>query len=345
MRERIQKDDYIGFTYAGKHSSQFGLKSVTSGDRYQRYLSPEFSDLTQSTVGRDGTLYFGTNKTKRTIALNVAFDDMTEKEYRELRRWLNSGIADLVLDEVPYVKYHAKASAPVQISFLVFMDENEDRVYKGEFQITFVCYDPYGYSTSKYLENYSYTGFIDKYQISAAQMSSTMSEWANQSKLLPLQTYKGILYDTFIREETVVTNEDGEESTNVQTCFYLYNPGDVDCDFVLELPNKGGDLTLELYEYDTEAEVGQLNAEPSYSLTFKDLPTSDTPIVIDTSKRLIYTTYNGIKTPINDCWQGGNYFQIPMNEDLGEYSQLKLICSNELTDEDTATIAYDYRFL
>ena len=62
MRGVIQKDDYVGFTYAGIHSSQFGIKSVTNGDRYQRYLSPEFQDLTQSTIGRDGTLYFGNNK-------------------------------------------------------------------------------------------------------------------------------------------------------------------------------------------------------------------------------------------------------------------------------------------
>lgn len=345
MRERIQKDDYIGFTYAGKHSSQFGLKSVTSGDRYQRYLSPEFTDLTQSTVGRDGTLYFGSNKSKRTITLNVAFDDMTEKEYRELRRWLNSGIADLVLDEVPYVKYHAKASAPIQISFLVFMDENEDRVYKGEFQIGFVCYDPYGYSTNKYLENYSSTGFVGKYTIDVARMTNTMSEWANQSKLLPLQLYKNILYDTCIREEKIVVDKDKNNQINIDTYFYLYNPGDVPCDFIVELPNKGGDLTLELYEYDIDAQ--QLKTVPTYSLIFTNLPVSTTPIVIDTSKRLIYTTYNGVKTPINDSWQGGNYFQIPMNDDLGQYSQLKLICSNSLTEEDVknTTITYDYRFL
>lgn len=333
MRERMQKDDYIGFTYAGKHSSQFGLKSVTSGDRYQRYLSPEFSDLTQSTVGRDGTLYFGTNKTKRTIALNVAFDDMTEKEYRELRRWLNSGIADLVLDEVPYVKYHAKASAPVQISFLVFMDKNEDRVYKGEFQITFVCYDPYGYSTSKYLENYSYTGFVDKYIISSSQMTSTMSEWANQSKLLPLQTYQGITYDTFYADES---------------CFYLYNPGDINCNFTIELPNKGGDFLLSLYEWDTEASIGQLKTEPTYTLSFKSIPTTEGILRIDVEKRLIYILDDqGNKTPINDCWYGGDYFQIPMNENLGEYSQLQMTCSNPLSEEEATnvTITYDYRFL
>ena len=139
MRGVIQKDDYVGFTYAGIHSSQFGIKSVTNGDRYQRYLSPEFQDLTQSTIGRDGTLYFGNNKNKNTFTFNIAFDDMTEEDYRGLRRWLNSGISEFILDEIPYIKYYAKPGAPVQISFLVFLDDYGERVYKGEFQVGFVA--------------------------------------------------------------------------------------------------------------------------------------------------------------------------------------------------------------
>ena len=72
MRSIIQKDDYVGFTYAGIHSSQFGIKSVTSGDRYQRYLSPEFTDTTAQRVGANGTNYFGTNHTRKIFNFNIA---------------------------------------------------------------------------------------------------------------------------------------------------------------------------------------------------------------------------------------------------------------------------------
>jgi predicted phage tail component-like protein len=34
MRAIYTKDDYTGFTYNGIHSSQFGLFSVSNGDRY-----------------------------------------------------------------------------------------------------------------------------------------------------------------------------------------------------------------------------------------------------------------------------------------------------------------------
>ena len=36
MREAIDKLDYVGFTYNNIHSSQLGLKSVSSGNRYEK---------------------------------------------------------------------------------------------------------------------------------------------------------------------------------------------------------------------------------------------------------------------------------------------------------------------
>ena len=328
MRGVIQKDDYVGFTYAGIHSSQFGIKSVTNGDRYQRYLSPEFQDLTQSTIGRDGTLYFGNNKNKNTFTFNIAFDDMTEEDYRGLRRWLNSGISEFILDETPYIKYYAKPGAPVQISFLVFLDDYGERVYKGEFQVGFVCYDSFGYSVHKWLADYSVTGFGAGDALELDKISSSVKEWATSSRLLPAQTYHDITYDVYNKDED---------------CFYLYNPGDLACDFTLEFRANQSNLVLNLFEWDKDSEAPSTQA--SYSQTFTDIPTDSGKVVIDTYKRLIYIEHiDGSKEPINDCWTGGNFFQIPTNQDLGQYSVLQVSFIGG-TKGDDVKITYDYKYL
>ena len=325
MRGVIQKDDYVGFTYAGIHSSQFGIKSVANGDRYQRYLSPEFQDLTQSTIGRDGTLYFGN---KNTFTFNIAFDDMTEEDYRGLRRWLNSGISEFILDETPYIKYYAKPGAPVQISFLVFLDDYGERVYKGEFQVGFVCYDSFGYSVHKWLEDYSMTGFGAGDALELDKISSSVKEWAASSRLLPAQTYHDITYDIYSKDEN---------------CFYLYNPGDLACDFTLELKANQSGLVVSLFEWDEDSEVP--NTQASYSQTLTDIPTDSGKVVIDTYKRLIYMEHmDGSKEPINDCWTAGNFFQIPSNQDLGQYSILQVSFPGGAKG-DNVKITYDYKYL
>ena len=158
MRTRYQKDDYTGFVYNGIHSSQFGLFSVANGGRYSRGLSPTFQDLTQSVPGQDGTHYFGTQMTQRVITLQIAFDSVTESEFHQLKRWLNCGIKPLILDETPYIQYYAKIQTAPAIQFVPFEEGVDERIYKGESTITFVCYDPYGYSVSKWLSSYGIYG-------------------------------------------------------------------------------------------------------------------------------------------------------------------------------------------
>jgi hypothetical protein len=43
--------EYIDFSFAGRHISEFGLVAVTSGDRYQFAGSPEFEDETSNVNG------------------------------------------------------------------------------------------------------------------------------------------------------------------------------------------------------------------------------------------------------------------------------------------------------
>ena len=221
MRGIITKDDYVGFTYAGKHSSQFGIFSVSSGDRYMRTLSPEFSDSVTNVNGRDETYYFGTTYNRRSFQLNCAFDSITEQEYREMRLWLRTDtISPFTFDEIPYIQFFAKVASPPQFSFITFEDEYGDRVYKGELQVSFTCYDGYGYSVSKWLNEYTDAAPQDGNDIYL--MTSNVEEWAQSSRLQPRRKYANYNFDTYTSQKMQV-----------------YNGGDLPAHFILEIDITG----------------------------------------------------------------------------------------------------------
>lgn len=339
MRSIIQKDDYIGFTYAGLHSSQFGIKSVTGGDRYQRYLSPEFTDTTAQRVGANGTHYFGTNHTRKVFNFNIAFDDMTEVEFRELKGWLNSGIQELILDELPYVKYYAKIQNIVQVSFLAFMDENEDRILKGEFVLSFVCYDPYGYSTHKWIELYDIAALERNGYLGLAV--DNVTEWADSSKLLYRQnfTYTNMTKDgQEIQEEhrmdQYVLTEDG------QGIIEVYNGGDLNSHFILEIPYIEAELDMNLIGIGGE-QLGRMKFDFSNISQYTN--NKEAIIIIDTYKRLIYIKDEDKKIPCNSSLKEGNFFTIPTTDDKYHFNKITLYHSSFTADN--VKINYDYRYL
>lgn len=326
MRGRIEKDDYVGFTYAGIHSSQFGLKSVTSGDRYQRYLSPEFTDITAQKNGGDGINYFGVNRGKKVFNFNIAFDTLTESEYREMLVWLNLSGGDLVFDETPYIKYSVKIGTPPTINFLVFLDENNKRVYKGEGAISFTCYEGFGRNVSKWYEDYSQTGFIEKSEKQDIFISESVTEWVESSKLLPSIEYQDRLYDTLLSDNTI----------------YMYNPGDYAVPFKLTIPASSNFITLSLETYNNE-----ITSQTGF-MKIEGLPVKDEhSIVIDSELRLIYGFDNNNPNKIyiyNDFWKEGNYIILPTNNGLTDYSILKLE-ADSIFDSKKSKIEYEYRYL
>lgn len=140
--------DFIGFEFCNCHSSKYNLYVVSDGSRYQDELVPSPIDYAEQIPGGIGQNYFGSDIDIKEFPLNIAFDSVSEKDLRGLRKWLEPGtIGDLVFDERPYKTYTAKISSPPSISFICFdeYDEKEKkykRVYKGEGTINFICYNP-----------------------------------------------------------------------------------------------------------------------------------------------------------------------------------------------------------
>ena len=300
----INKVDYAGFTFAGVHSSQFGLYSVSSGNRYGRYLSPTIKNITAENTGGNGTYFFGSQYTQQTFSFSMAFDSVTELELREIKQWLSNGVSSLILDELPYIEYYAKVSSSPQMNFLVFDDYLEDtstsiedlyapgaalesiqRLYKGEMTISFIAYEPFGYSVDKWLDNYSSTSDDIKLQV------TNKNEWAASSGLLANNLKNGTpYYDVW----------NGTLGT-----MGLYNAGDIECDYVLniELSNAAHDIEIKI----------DGNSTKRYKLSIPAGTTTDARhVIVDTKKRLV--TLDGIVA--NNYITEGDFFKIPLGESI-----------------------------
>lgn len=307
MRANVNKIDYAGFTFAGIHTSQFGLYSVSSGDRYSRYLSPAIKNQTAENNGGAGTYFFGSQHTQQTFNFNLAFDSITELELREIREWLNNDISPLILDEIPYIQYYVKLSSAPQISFLSFdsLENNEEviknkdnlyipsnkigssRIYKGEMSISFVAYDPYGYSVKKWLSEYD---------------DDNKNEWAAASGLINKK----------------IPNSNNEYDKPINGVIHTYNAGTLPTDFIMTFTNiNSGIINI------------SVNNEKWLEITIPSM-TSYNKFIVDTKKRLLI----GDGKVCNNLLTSGDFFKLPVG-----YSDIT-IPSNLLPE-----IEYKYKYI
>lgn len=307
MAREVQRIDYVGFYFAGKHSSEFGLYSASNGDRYGLNLSPTIKDRTAENSGGMGMYFFGSQHTQRQFNLNLAFDDVTEEELRAIQVWLNSDVSELIFDERPYIKYYCKVSTTPTINYIPFNAIEDDnwlakmetaditqggvygpsgsvggRVYKGDISVVFTAYDPYGYSVSKKLGDFgtNKTGIY---------YCENKEEWQAASGLLGSTANN---YDTFNGNTVKV-----------------YNGGSLDCDFILKF------------------NVNSLVSPESFGISLTDkesiwlfLPAGAArTYTLDSKKRLLfYEETNGdkvIKKVANNAIASGDFFKIPRGYD------------------------------
>lgn len=146
--------DFIGFTYNGKHCiNDFNIYRTSNGSRYDDNIVPSFTDKTADVPGGDGQYFFKTTHKNRQFSVSIAFDHLTEQKYREMRTWLDGReIHDLIFDEAPYKVYSAKVTGTPQLKTICFNEEGQ-RIYKGEGTIQFTCYWPYAHTPNDSVTN------------------------------------------------------------------------------------------------------------------------------------------------------------------------------------------------
>ena len=117
------KGDFIGFSFNGYRSEELGIVRVSDGSRYDEDLLPTSQDKTVQVPGGDGFYYFGSDYTQRPFSINIAFDELTEAQFRKLQQVFGTKeLGKLIFDERPYKYYMVKSGNP-QLKYICFGKE------------------------------------------------------------------------------------------------------------------------------------------------------------------------------------------------------------------------------
>ena len=313
------KGDFISFSYNGVHSTELGVVHVSTSDRYTDSLLPTIQDKTVQVPGSDGTYFFGSYYTQQQFTLSVAFDNVSEDQIRLARKLFGDRQSHpLVFDEEPYKIYYAKITGTPQLTYVPFQNYDEDastrpRIYKGEGQFNFICYEPFAHCPNAYK-------YLDTWVVGQNGPSwykyNNKNEWNYSAGLL---NTKGT-YDTF---------NNGS--------FKVYNPGDVEADFKFIIPIGATLSGIKITDGTNDLESHTLNV--SGPITAKG---SDTHLLFNSKTNLIEgLSSQGARTMnlYNEYIQNGSWFKIPVNQTNKTWYFTPIDYSG-----DTPTLEYDYLY-
>ena len=269
--------DFTGFYFNNIHSSTYNIYRVSNGSRFEEGLIPDFEDFSTSVIGGDGNLYQGRRFKPIPFKINIAYDYLTEENLRKLRNWLAPGeLKPLRLDERPYKTYFVKLSSRPILNYICFLEKDDDgnelRIYKGEGELNFTAYDPFGYCIDESYEmkidgGLHYTGKTNWQVVNSytpdRDVNAAAVEWNGSAQLSDRKDFKDKQYNIPIWSE-----EDSSYYIN------LYNPGDFETDFLLYLQlNQGIDkftsstpiiLTFERYELKSQYDYSSVISDEFY---------------------------------------------------------------------------------
>ena len=229
------KGEYLGFTFNGHHSSEYGLVVVSDGDRYHQTLSSNFSDTVVSVPGKNGGYYFGTQLQMKDFTIRCAYDEMTSHMMHKIQNWLYPNrVGWLIFDETPYKKYKVKISNVPEFSFIPFDEFKNVKDYtlkkeilKGELQIQFFSFDEYGYENEDYNLPEINTNQIIKQQ--DVDSGLVPPNYSHDGICLPHQQLQEISNETsfnFMIYNAYFTIEKSQISDNNPLEFFNYNDGE-----------------------------------------------------------------------------------------------------------------------
>lgn len=288
-----QLEDFVGFEFNGKHSSEMGIKRVSDGSRYSEDALPAFQDKTVQVPGGDGTYYFGSYYTQRTFPISFAFDELTEQQFKNLRDWLGDReIHELVFDERPYKVYMAKTQSTPNLKYICF-ESKDQRVYKGEGSINFVCYYPYAKAKYKYQDQYKNDDDNKDYPNKDEWVKScNLAESSEEYDQIDGKNWATPTFVDGSSDEYQTLEEIGKTSKSIT----LYNNGDKETDIKLffRFPWVGTGENKEYLKHPAVTIKLQYSDDPTSTIgimTIKEIQrvtgSNDDCFVIDTKTNLI----------------------------------------------------------
>lgn len=305
------KGDFIGFSFNGYRSEELGIVRVSDGSRYNEDLLPTSQDKTVQVPGGDGFYYFGSDYTQRQFSINIAFDELTEAQFRKLQQVFGTKeLGKLIFDERPYKYYMVKSGNP-QLKYICFGKEGDPRIYKGEGTLTFTAYYPFAKSVFKFLEKTQKEG-KEVYVLQGTY--SNIEEWAEVSGMKAQGTL-----------DKVPKNPTGGVYS-----ISVYNAGDLESDFILKFNGAPSNaINIELSQQNVADKKAFLN------LKNFGLKGTDTGFQINTKTNLIegFNTKGLTGVLYNENIIQGDFFKIPPQKE-----GLKI----SVTGATPTEIVYDY---
>lgn len=158
---------FISFSYGGKNIEDFNLIVVNKNDRMERELYAEFNDLTTSYDVIQGQFYWGTHYTTNKLELELATDEMTQRELDDFKLWFRAGqVKELILAEHPNRAIMARVATPPSMSMIPFEKkitipiglgnttynyDTSTTIYRGNITLEFVMDEPFWYAKNNIL--------------------------------------------------------------------------------------------------------------------------------------------------------------------------------------------------
>ena len=292
--------DFIGFSFGGVSSSKLGIVRVSDGSRYNENLLPTIQDKTVQVPGGDGTYYFGSYYTQRPFNISIAYDSLTEDQVREIKKTFgNKKPQKLIFDESPYKFYWAKCTGTSSLKFICFSDpqDGEDlqkgRLYKGEGTLSFTCYDPFGYSVSRWVKGINNL--------------TDLNAWREASGLLGDGTE---LSNPWVCEDKNATliNANGAATKT----FSVENNGDMETDWRMTVDNISGNSGVLGLTIEAKDNLDQLVGKLEFSNL--ELEPGDVKVKIDSKLNLIRGASKDLNTNniYNQYITKGAFFKLPV---------------------------------
>ena len=307
------KGDFISFTYNGVHSTELGIVRTSSSNRYNDQLVPTSQDKTVPVPGGNGTYFFGSYYTQRTITLDIAYDEVTEETLRRMRKVFESDtVHPLIFDDAPYKVYYAKVQSQPVLKYIPFQNYDNEflngtpRIYKGEGTINFICYDPFAHCPwdRKYLTQYGYNNETHQWYPSYYRYNNK-NEWNLSAHLLNDWT-------------------DRDNYTNTTNIYKLYNPGDIPADFELIIPFNDCQKIASLTLYETQSGYSEHLYIDFTNISKKTSPEEGESIHVSFNSKtnlleeLVRNNTTGVYTKTgkiyNEALQTTVWFKIPVME-------------------------------
>lgn len=136
--------DSFSFTYAGIHSSTFGIYNVNiEGGFLQENFLPSRSIVEDYSINRKEPYFYGYDYQPIEFTLDLAFgDSFTSETLQQVRKWLmQSYYAPLIFDDSPNVIFYAVVVGTPMIS--------HNGANQGYMTVDFRCNSPYKYTQAQ----------------------------------------------------------------------------------------------------------------------------------------------------------------------------------------------------